>query len=54
MSTFYWRSVHQLLTSSLYNNDSKCIIFQVEEDNLLSKYIETNNITGDFKTYVKE
>ena len=39
MSPFYWKRVHQLLTSSLSNNDSKYRIFQVKKDNSLSKYI---------------
>ena len=54
MSSFYWRRVHQLLKSSLSNNDSKYRMFQVKEDNSLSKYIESDTITGDIKTYVKE
>ena len=54
MSPFYWRRVHQLLTSSLSNNDSKYRMFQVKEDNFLSKYIESDTITGDIKTYIKE
>ena len=54
MSPFYWKRVHQLLTSSLSNNDSKYRIYQFKEDNSLSKYIESNTTTGEIKTYVKK
>ena len=36
VSPFYWKIVHQLLTSSLSNNDSKYPRYQVKEDNSLS------------------
>ena len=54
MSSFYWKRIHQLLTSSLFNNDSKYRIYQVKEDNSLFKYIESNTTTEEKKLYIKE
>ena len=45
MSPFYWKKVHQLLTSSTSKNDSKYRIYQVKEDNSLSKYVESDTTT---------
>ena len=53
-SPFYWKRVQQLLTSSLSNNGSKCRIYQVKEDNSLSKCIESTTTTDEIKTYIKE
>ena len=52
-SPFYWIRVHQLLTNSPSNNDSKYIICQVKEGNSLSKYIESDTTTEETKTYIK-
>ena len=61
MSKYFLLRVHQLLTSSLNKNDSKYRIFQIKEDNSLSKksdlnnkYIEIDYETDQGKTYVKE
>ena len=54
MIPFNWKRVHQLLTSSLSNNDSKYRMFQVNEDNSLSKYIKSDTTTEESKTYIKE
>ena len=43
MSHYFWLRVHQLLTSSLKNNDSKYRIFQVKENDSLSKQPALNN-----------
>ena len=61
MSHYFWLRVHQLLTSSLKNNDSKYRIFQVQENDSLSKkscinnqYTELDDVSGVVKTFVKE
>ena len=51
MSPFYWIRVHQLLTSSTSNNDSKYGIYQVKENNALCKYVENDSITGEKNIY---
>ena len=53
MSPFYWKKVHQLLTSSTSKNDSKYRIYQVKEDNSLSKYVEGDTTTGEKKHILK-
>ena len=52
MSPFYWKRVHQLLTSSTSKNDSKYRIYQVKEDNSLSKYVESDTTTGEKYIYI--
>ena len=61
MSNFLWKRVHQLLTNSLNKNDSKCRIFQIQDENsvfknsdLNNKYFEIDNTTDQVNTYVKE
>ena len=53
ISPFYWKRVHQLLTSSTSKNDSKYRIYQVKEDNSLSKYVESDTTTGEKKHTLK-
>ena len=53
MSPFYWKRVHQLLTSSTSKNDSKYRIYQVKKDNSLSKYVESDTTTGEKKHTLK-
>ena len=48
MSLFYWKRVHQLITSSRTKIDSRHGIYQVKDNNELCKYVENN------KTYIKE
>ena len=48
MSPFYWKRVHELITSSITKIDSRHGIYQVKDNNELCKYVENN------KTYIKE
>ena len=42
MSLFYWKRVHQLITSSITKIDSRHEIYQVKDKNELCKYVENN------------
>ena len=50
-SPFYWKRVHQLITSSTTNNDPRYGIYQVKEDNALCKYVENYSST-EGKTHI--
>ena len=43
-----------IIKNLLSNNDSKYRIYQVKEDNSLSKYIESNTTTDEIKKYITE
>ena len=54
MSPFYWKIVHQLITSSITKFDSRYGIYQVKENNELCKYVENYSKKEGNKTYIKE
>ena len=53
MSLFYWKRVHQLITSSITKIDSRHGIYQVKDNNELCKYVENYSKNEGNKTYIK-
>ena len=47
MSPFYWKRVHELITSSITKINSRHGLYQVKDNNDLCKYVENH------KTYIK-